>query len=170
MKALTLIFVFINLLFASDNISNSNFKKSKIQTYKANFTQTVTNPSNKIIEYTGKIYIKQPKKMLWQYKDPIIKDVYMNNTIVIINEPELEQAIFTNLTDEINLIELLNNPDKINDKYKLTFKNRQLLQIQYQDEMENNIKISFTKIKLNEKISDQIFQFVSPLGYDIIRK
>jgi len=108
--------------------------------------------------------------MLWQYKTPIIKNVYMNKLKIIIDEPELEQAIFTRLTDEINLIDFLNNPDLVDDKYKLTFKDELLTQIQYIDEMENNIMVKFTNIKVDEKIADQSFQFIAPLDYDIIKK
>ena len=161
MKALIIIFILLCNLLAT-NLS--------VQTYQANFIQLITNPSNKTIKYEGKIYIKQPTKMLWQYKTPIRKNVYMNKLRVIIDEPELEQAIFTQLTDEINLIDFLNNPDLVDDKYKLTFKEKLLTQIEYSDEMENNIIVKFTNIKLNEKISDQLFQFIAPLDYDIIKK
>jgi len=126
MKVLIIIFTLIVNLF-STNLD--------IQTYQANFIQLVTNPSNTTISYEGKIYIKQPSKMLWQYKTPIIKYVYMDKKKIIIDEPELEQAIFTKLTDEINLINFLNNPSLVDKKYKLTFKDKILTKIQYSDEM-----------------------------------
>ena len=161
MKVLIIIFTLIVNLF-STNID--------IQTYQANFIQLVTNPSNTTVSYEGKIYIKQPSKMLWQYKTPIIKYVYMDKKKIIIDEPELEQAIFTKLTDEINLINFLNNPSLVDKKYKLTFKDKILTKIQYSDEMENNIIINFTNIKIDKNIPDQLFQFIAPLDYDIIKK
>lgn len=159
MKVLISLFLIISTIFASN-----------IQTYQANFTQIITNPSKKAIEYNGELYIKQPSKMLWQYKTPILKNVYMNKLKIIIDEPELEQAIFTKLTDEINLIDFLNNPDLVDDKYTLTFEQNKLIKIQYDDEMENNIVVSFTNIIVNQKIADQLFQFIAPLDYDIIKK
>jgi outer membrane lipoprotein carrier protein len=158
MKALTTIFFMITLSFA------------KINTYKADFTQSITNLQNKTIKYTGKIYLKQPYSMLWQYKTPIQKDVYMKNKKIIIDEPQLEQAIYTTLTNEINLINLLNNPKLINKKYKLTFKDKILQTIQYKDEMENKITITFSNTQINQQIPDQLFQFIAPLDYDIVRK
>ena len=167
MKALTiLLFTFCQIL--AQNIAHID--DLKIKTYQASFTQNITNPSGKTIEYIGFVFIKQPSKMLWKYKTPIVKNVYMNNLNIIIDEPELEQAIYTSLTDEINLINFLNNPDLIDDKYKLTFKNNKLLSISYNDELENNILISFSNIQINKNIPNKKFKFNAPLDYDIIRK
>jgi len=160
MKVLISIFLFLNILLANNNIT----------TYQASFIQIITNPSGKKIDYTGTVYIKQPNKMLWRYKTPIEKYVYMNDIDIIVDEPELEQAIFTTLDDEVNLIELLNNPENIDKKYKLIFNNKILTQIQYQDNLDNNVTILFTNIKINKKIPDNIFHFNAPDYYDIIRK
>jgi outer membrane lipoprotein carrier protein len=143
---------------------------AQIKTYQASFIQTVTNPSGKVINYEGSIYIKQPNKMLWKYKTPVEKYVYMDDLKIIIDEPELEQAIYTQLTDEINVISFLNNPKLIDDKYKVTFETKKLKSIEYNDEMENKIKILFKNIKINDNIADQLFQFIAPLDYDIIKK
>ena len=59
MKALTIIFLLVATLFS----------KSDIKTYQASFLQTITNPSGKVINYKGLLYIKQPNKMLWKYKN-----------------------------------------------------------------------------------------------------
>jgi outer membrane lipoprotein carrier protein len=158
MKVLTLTLLTICHLFA------------QIETYQADFVQVVTSPSNKIIKYNGMIYIKQPNKMLWNYTTPILKYVYMNNLNIIIDEPELEQAIYTKLTNEINLLDFLNNPDLVDDKYTLKFQDNKLISISYNDELENNINISFKNIRVNTNISDQLFQFIAPLDYDIIKK
>ena len=159
LKILFSSFLLIQIIFAST-----------IQTYQAKFTQSIKNSENKIISYDGEIYIKQPSKMLWKYKTPVIKNVYMNNLKVTIDEPELEQAIHTTLTNEINLIDFLNNPDLVDNKYNLTFEDNKLVKINYIDEMENNITVQFSSVKINTKIPDQLFQFIAPLDYDIIRK
>ena len=173
MKRLTIIFILIV------NLQSSNLPNNQIKTYKAKFLQTIKNPSGKIINYNGLVYIKQSEqadekspvnKMLWQYKKPIEKYVYMNNLNIIVDEPELEQATYTQLSDEINLIDFLNNPDLVDDKYKLTFNEELLTKIQYSDEMENNITIKFTNIKLNSDIDDKLFHFIAPMDYDIIKK
>ncbi len=167
MKLLTTIFLLITNIYANE---------LSIKTYEAKFSQMITNPSGKTITYTGIIYIKAPNNMKWQYLTPVRKNIIMKDEKIIIDEPELEQAIYTQLTDEINLIELLNNPDKIDEKYKLTFTNKnnlepkKLTDIQYEDELENKINISFTNIKINKEIKSFRFMFVAPSFYDIIRK
>jgi outer membrane lipoprotein carrier protein len=158
MKALTIIFFIFSLSFA------------KINTFEANFIQSIISPQNKTIKYLGKVYIKHPSSMLWQYKTPIVKNVYMNNKSIVVDEPQLEQAIYTTLTNEINLINFLNNPKLVDKKYKLFFKKNLISAIAYNDEMGNNINIKFVKILTNKNIPDQLFQFIAPLQYDVIRK
>ena len=158
MKILTIILLMICQLFA------------KIETYQADFIQVIKNPSGKTIIYNGSIHIKQPNKMLWQYKTPIEKYVYMNNLNIIIDEPELEQAIYTKLSNEINILDFMNNPDLVDDKYILKFKDEKLVSIRYSDEMENDIEIIFQNIQLNKKMTDQMFYFMAPLDYDIIKQ
>ena len=162
MKIINIVFLLVISLFANEK---------HINTLEANFIQKVTNPSNKTITYKGKIYIRQPNQMLWIYTTPIIKNVYMVGQQIIMVEPELEQAIFTSLTKEINLIELINNPSKVDKKYKLGYnKDGVIKSISYKDEVDNNILIEFKNIKVNGHIKNSIFFTNIPDDYDIIRK
>jgi len=169
-----IVFLFIShiALLASD------FKNLK--TFEASFVQTITNSSGNEAKYKGSIYIKEPNKIKWQYKDPIKKSVYMKKYTVTIIEPELEQVIITKLDKEINILNLLKNSKKIsnniytsdfnNIQYRLTLKNKKLQQISYQDELENNVVISFKNVKQNQKINNKIFKFTIPLEFDVIKK
>ena len=162
MKIINIIFLLVISLFANEQ---------HINTLEAIFIQKVTNPSNKTITYKGKIYIRQPNQMLWIYKTPIIKNVYMVGQQIIMVEPELEQAIFTSLSKEINLIELINNPSKVDKKYKLGYnKDGVIKSISYKDEVDNNTLIEFINIKVNGYIKNSIFFTNIPDDYDIIRK
>jgi len=151
-----------------------------IKTFEANFSQIITNSSNKKIIYSGKIYMQEPSKLVWKYQTPIIKNVYMDKDFAIIDEPELEQAIFTSLKKEINIVTLLKNAKQIKEnlyeasmyetKYKIALKNRRIKTINYKDELENKIEIVFTNILQNHDINESIFKFIPPFDYDIIRK
>ena len=151
-----------------------------IKSYEANFKQTITNNSNKEILYKGKIYFKNNGNILWSYTEPIIKNVFINKNKVIIDEPELEQAIISNMDDDLNLIKILKESKKINNNtyentineitYTIkTYKNN-LNAIFYKDEIENKVKIIFSNEKVNQNIDDKIFQFSYSDYYDIIRK
>ena len=151
-----------------------------LKSFKADFSQTIINNSGKKIEYYGKVFIKEPSSILWKYKVPIEKNVFINKDFVIIDEPELEQAIFSSLEKEINLIKLIKNAKKVEqNRYKTTLysvdyyliaKNNQITDIKYQDELDNKITITFNNIEQNIDIDQTLFVFKAPDYYDIIRK
>jgi len=169
-----IIFLFIThtTLFSSD--------LQDVKTFEASFIQTIINPSGNEVKYTGLLHIQEPDKIKWQYQDPIEKFVYVKKNSVTIIEPELEQAIITKIDQEINILNLLKNAKKIstnnylslfnNVEYSLTLENKKLNKIAYQDEIENNVIITFTNVQQNHKINKDIFLFTIPFEFDIIKK
>ena len=169
------IIVFFIAINASANIKN-------LENFKANFTQKITSINNKIIEYKGEVFIENTGKILWKYKNPIEKNVYILNDFAIIDEPELEQAIYTQLQSEINIIKLLQTSKKLNENTYITnidgidylietSKNNDDIEIiSYKDKLDNKVEIKFDNQKTNENISADIFKFTAPSYYDIIRK
>ena len=171
MKLILLIFILVNTIFAN------SFKD--IKTLEAVFVQTIINSSNKKIKYRGKIDIKAPYFVVWSYEDPL-KQVFIIKDEVTIVEPELEQAIYTKLDKEVNILQLLQNAKYISkDKYQATLydidytillKDNILKSILYKDQMENNIQINFYHVKQNLQLDDMIFEPNIPEDFDIIRK
>ena len=171
-------FVFI-VLFTTVNLS-ADIKNLK--SFKANFTQNITSINSKNIVYKGEFFIKSSGKILWKYKIPIEKNVYVLKDFVIIDEPELEQAIYTQLQNEINIIKLLSTSKKMKDnlyianiddtdyQIETSLNKNQIETIQYKDKLDNNIEIKFENQISNEDIDDSIFKFTAPEYYDIIRK
>ena len=172
MKFLIILPYFITILFAN------NLKD--INSFEATFKQSIINSANKEIIYTGKIYIKKPLQILWQYNEPIEKFVFIKDEYVTIIEPELEQAIISKLDKEFNILELLSNATKISDsqylttfnniQYNLTIIDNKLQQISYKDTIDNDIFISFSNVHQNQSIPNKTFEFQIPKEYDIIRK
>ncbi|BAK73271.1 MAG: LolA-like outer membrane lipoprotein chaperone [Arcobacter sp.] len=174
-KSLILLVLFCISCVASSDIRN-------LDSFKASFTQIITSSSNNIIEYKGEVFIKKSGKILWKYETPVVKNVYINNDFAIVDEPELEQAIFTQLESEINIIKLLNTSKKMdNDTYStniddveylitLSKNDEKIKEIKYKDKLENNVEIKFSNVIQNGEISDEIFKFIVPEYYDIIRK
>lgn len=168
------------LLFIMSAISLFANDLLKIKSFEAKFEQSIKSDTSNSIEYFGKIYIKEPAKILWKYEKPIIKNVYVIANIAIVDEPDLEQAIYTRLENNINVLKILRNAKKVsnnlynttlnNVEYKLHVKNNIIKQIDYVDELENKVSIKFSDIKVNDEIANDTFQFIAPDYYDIIKK
>jgi outer membrane lipoprotein carrier protein len=153
-----------------------------LESFQSNFTQSINSSGGKTIEYKGEVFIKNNGKILWKYKTPIEKNVFILTNLVIIDEPELEQAIFTQLQNEINIIKLLKESKKINDNtyianidetdylIEASKDNTNIDNIQYKDKLDNKVKIKFENPISNLEISEDIFKFTAPDHYDIIRK
>ncbi len=149
------------------------------KTLSGNFTQKVTNSNNNTIEYKGELFLKQ-NNILWKYKTPIEKNVFIKDSFVIVDEPEIEQAVFTSVSNELNLINMLKKAKKINDSlyevkynhtvYSIILNDKKLSKIEYKDEMDNRISVEFKDIKKDIEINDSIFAFTPPSHYDIVRK
>ena len=74
MKHLFLYLLLSTLLLASlDNISS----------FEADFTQSVTDDKRKKLTYKGHVRASKPQNALWNYKQPVAKDIY-----IITNEIE----------------------------------------------------------------------------------
>lgn len=165
--------VVITSLNAMEDIKN-------LKSFKADFSQQITSSSGNIIDYTGVVFIKSDGKILWKYKTPIIKNVYVLNNYAIVDEPELEQAIYTQLENEINIIQLLNESQKINENsyiakiddidYLIQTNKKQIENIKYKDKLDNSVVIVFNNVLQNKSIEDDLFNFTAPEYYDIIRK
>ena len=169
-----LFFIFItinNLLFA--NTIN-------LKPFQADFIQTITNSSNKSIKYKGNIYLNKNNDILWKYKTPTIKNIYITENTLIIEEPELEQEIYTSLDNKLNLSLLLSNSKQIEDNkysatlydtdYTIVLNENKIRQIKYNDPLDNTIVIIFFSVKENPIFSDNFFTFQEKPNYDIIIK
>lgn len=162
------------------SFASANIDFEKMETFKANFTQTVTNESGKKITYDGEIFVKKSGKVLWKYQEPIKKDVYIIDQRVIIDEPELEQVVLTTLEKNIDIVTLLKNAKELkknlystklyDTEYFIIVKDDKIEKIYFKDELSNNIDIDFSNIKINAQIDDSLFMFIIPENYDVIEK
>ena len=173
-KAFLMVVFVSTITFANSSIKNLNSFQSK-------FIQIVTSSNSKdFIEYKGEVFIKKSGKILWKYETPVRKNIYIDNSSVIVDEPDLEQAIFTKLEQEINIIKLLEDSKKISENlyksrldgvdYEISIKDGKVSLITYKDNLENSIEIRFFEVINNAFIDDSKFLFVVPKDYDLIRK
>ena len=170
MKLLLLYFTFVSLLFASFENINS---------FEADFIQTITDDKNKILNYEGKVIASKPSSAVWNYSKPITKNVYINSNSITIVEPEIEQVIIKDIASSFDFFHMLQNAKKITDnsyitefngkKFSLIVRDKLLYSISYIDEFENLVKIIFSNQKYNQKIDEQRYVPLFSLDFDIVR-
>lgn len=167
MKFLIFFIFFISQIFANELI---------FDTLSAEFTQIVQSEKS-AITYKGNFKATQ-NRAFWHYETPNLKDIYFSKTRVVIIEPELEQAIVTNIQDTPNVLEILKNAkaDKSGNfhanfdgvDYEISLKSGILSKISYNDKLDNKITINFSQVRKNGQIQPEILEAKIPNGFDII--
>jgi outer membrane lipoprotein carrier protein len=168
----------ITLLLIITQYSIASFKN--INSLEADFIQKIIEPNGKSLIYKGKILIKKPTKIMWEYKEPVQKSVYIKGTYILIVEPQLEQIIFSGIDNGIDLLKIINGSDKIgknkyvsylfNKEFFVYKKNDKLDMIEYIDNFDNKVTIKLLNQKINQYIDTRRFNFTIPEDYDIIRR
>ncbi|MEA1891289.1 MAG: LolA-like outer membrane lipoprotein chaperone [Campylobacterota bacterium] len=168
-------YLFILLLLLSTSYASLN----RLTSFKADFTQTITDDKNKALIYTGHIVASKPQHALWNYIQPIKKDIYINISSVTIVEPEIEQVIIRRIESNFNFFNMIENAKHIKEDiyeanhkesvFTIRINNKLIESISYIDEFENRVKIIFKNQKQNEKVDLNIFTPDYPLEFDIIR-
>ncbi len=170
MKYIYTLLLTSTLAFASFDTLNS---------FEADFTQTITDEKDKSLIYSGHILALKPQNALWNYIDPIKKDVYISRFEVVIIEPEIEQVIIRRLESNFDFFNMIKNAKKINKnlylanyretKFSIVLKDELIESISYIDEFENEVKILFKNQKENKEVDLELFIPKYPLEFDIIR-
>lgn len=147
----------------------------EFNTLKSNFIQSVTS-EKKTINYEGNFIITK-NRAYWHYKKPTKKDIFIINNKVTIIEPDLEQAIYTNLKNTPNLNEILGRAKEVNNhfetiydgiKYFIFLKNSLPYQIQYNDKIDNKVVLTFINPIKNSQVNQEFLTPKIPKNYDII--
>jgi len=164
-------------LLLSFSVSYASF--DNINSFEADFTQTVTNDKDSSLVYKGSIVASKPQNALWVYKKPIQKEVYISNLNVTVVEPEIEQVIIRSIDSNLDFFNMIKNAKKIKEnvyeaiygdsKFIITTNNTIIKSISYVDEFENKINIIFENQKQNKEIDMEIFTPKYPLEFDVIR-
>ncbi len=170
MKHILLTFLLAFRIFASD---------IDISSFKADFTQSITDDKNKTITYKGNVIASNTQDALWNYKTPVVKSVYLNGSKVTIIEPELEQVIIKYIKSNFNFFNMIKNAKKINNntyiatfndaKFTIKTEDKKIKSISYLDEFENKVVITFSNQQQNININKDIFIPHYSINFDIVR-
>ena len=171
--------------------------KARLQTlhnFSASFTQKVTDANHEVLqEATGVIKLKQPNKLYWELNppneniliadgstlwnvDPFVEQVtaisqdqaVANNPLILLTQPNSDawenfSVSHTNDTFRIDA----KNPDSAVHSLVLVFDGAQLTSMSMQDSQQQISDLYFNDIQQNKTVSDKVFTFSLPDGYDL---
>lgn len=169
-------------------------KLAQLTTYQANFTQTVIDIENTLLqEATGRIVLQQPNNLYWELFEPNESVLLADGDNIWNVDPFLEQVVVyaADTTLENNPLILLTNPDssqwqefevtQSNNQFVITplelnggveslrliFKGDNLVELESIDGQQQKSLLVFSEIKQNISLSTDTFNFVMPDGYEL---
>ena len=168
---------YILLLLLTATFAYSN--EINLDSFKANFIQTLTNDKGNTLEYKGTMSATRPQSMLWSYTFPAKKEIIIKDRRVTIIEYDIEQVLIRNIHGDFDFFKIIKSAKKIKPnvyiasfneiKYTIQLNGKKISSISYLDELENSIVITFTNQVQNKKLDPSIFTAIIPLDFDIIR-
>lgn len=169
-------------------------KLALLATYQANFTQTVVDIENTLLqEATGRIVLQQPNKLYWELYEPNESVLLADGDNIWNIDPFLEQVVVNSADVALdnNPLILLTNPDssqwdefevsqsenqfiitphELNggiESLRLVFNGDILVELESQDGQQQKSLLSFSQVKQNEPLPVDTFKFVMPDGYEL---
>ena len=94
--------VFCNsTLFAAETVDPLKVFLKEFETLQADFIQTLLSEEGEQLEQTsGTLYLQQPGKFNWTYKQPYLQKIISNGTTLWIYDEDLEQLTVRNFNSE----------------------------------------------------------------------
>lgn len=161
-------------------LTNLHAEIPKIDSFEADFTQTIVSDKGNELHYYGHVLAAKPQYALWQYLKPVVKEIYITKRNVTIIEPEIEQVIIRNIHNNFDFFSLIQTAKEIKKdtyitilkdiKYTIKIQNNNIASISYKDEFENSVIITFEKQSQNGEVDLKVFSPIIPLEYDIIQE
>ncbi len=176
-----MVLIFMSVAYAKNppTLSKEEEVLQHLQSFSAHFKQVLKN--EKPLVYYGVLKAKAPNWALWVYEKPLKKEIYMNDKEVVVYEPNLFQATITPLKDKTDFFTILKRLKKQDDgsfkttinktTYRLIFKDGKPFSLEFKDEMNNLVTITFSQAEINPTIADEIFVFKpKDENIDIVRQ
>lgn len=176
-----MVLVFTSVAYAKNpsTLSKEEEVLQHLQSFSAHFKQVLKK--EKPLVYYGVLKAKAPNGALWVYEKPLKKEIYMNDKEVVVYEPNLFQATITPLKDKTDFFTILKRLKKQADgsfkttinktTYRLVFKDGKPFSLEFKDEMNNLVTITFSQAEINPTIADEIFVFKpKDENIDIVRQ
>jgi len=148
--------------------------------FKANFTQKISNPKKKIINYSGKIQFSNEATLKWSYTKPTKKEVCIDGKELTVVDHDLEQVSNYIINKGFNFAKIVKKA-KLHKKniyvskyentsYTIQLNDSKLHSIAYFDELDNKVQIVFKNVKYGKgNLSKKSMTCKVPKDYDMIR-
>jgi outer membrane lipoprotein carrier protein len=149
--------------------------------FTANFTQMVSNPKKKVINYKGKIRFSDQSMLKWSYEKPTQKEVCVTGHELSIVDHDLEQVTYMTIDKEFDFITVLKNAKLHHknvyvSKYKETSytiqvdASKKIQSVAFFDNLDNKVQIVFKQVKYAKgSLSKEDMVCTVPQNFDIIR-
>ncbi len=151
----------------------------EMQSFYAKFVQRITNDQNRTITYRGEVAYEAPDRTIWRYESPTKKTILIQGSRVIVVEPELEQATFSQLRKDRQIFSLLQKARKVAPgRYVLSLDEKNLSiftdandtikRVRFKDEMDNDVEVEFVDRQKDIELDDSFFEVKIPADFDRI--
>ena len=171
LKFLILWLISASVLFASIDLPEN---------FQANFTQTITNPKKKVINYSGKISFSDQSLLKWEYLEPTKKETCTDGFELLVVDHDLEQVSSYLISKGFELSKIAQKAKLHSEniyvaeyqgkKYTIQVDDKaQLQSVAFFDDLDNKVQILFTKMKYAKgKLPSETMKCNYPKSYDII--
>src|SRR4030066_199185 len=165
-----------------DVVDNLQQRYEKIKDYQADFSQEAVLKLGQITEKAfGKIYIKKPDMMRWDYDKPRRQQIIINKSEIIIYVPDEKQVMKDRAPQgSLNMTSFITNIARIREDFNIAFyQNKKepnsgkyflILKLSITDLQGNITNVSFSDIKIDAGIKDSLFAFKIPKGVEVIER
>ena len=152
------------------------------ENFQAKFTQKITNPKKKVINYRGKVSFSNKSLFKWEYTKPTKKEVCTDGYELVVVDHDLEQVSNYRIEKGFDLSAILKAAKAVKDRKTVylakyegknytiqTDRKGRLSRVVYFDDLENTVLIIFTKMKYGKgKLKARKMKCNYPKSYDII--
>ncbi len=149
--------------------------------FQSSFTQIVTNPKQKVITYSGKIFFMQKDRFKWVYLKPTRKEVCTDGEELLVVDHDLEQVSAYRMSQALDISTILAQAKHHKERIYVTrYEGKQytiqldaqkrLQSIAYFDDLDNKVQIVFEHMQYeNGSVTVEKMQCNYPAVYDVIR-
>ena len=149
--------------------------------FEAAFSQTVTNPKNKVIRYSGEVRFSNGRHLKWLYLKPTRKEVCTDGKEVLVVDHDLEQVSAYRIEKGFDLAHIVQQAVPYKPSiYVTTYNGRQytiavdkkgrLQSVAYYDDLDNKVQILFSRMHYGKAyLPKKQMQCNYPANYDVIR-